>query len=69
MGVLLWVVMACLCMCVFFSSLRGQVGNRREKVARASGALWKLMDGGDGSDDDNEEVTPLHVVEKAGRQW
>lgn len=44
------------------------MGNRREKVARASGALWKLMDGGDGSDEDNEKVNPLHVVGKAGRQ-
>lgn len=32
------------------------MGNRREKVARASGALWKLMDGADGSDMDDEEV-------------
>ena len=32
------------------------MGNRREKVAKASGALWKLMDGADGSDMDDEEV-------------
>lgn len=33
-----------------------QVGNRREKIAKSSGALWKLMNGGAESGDENEEV-------------
>lgn len=33
-----------------------QVGNRREKIAKSSGALWKLMNGGGESGEDNEEV-------------
>lgn len=31
-----------------------QVGNRRDKVAKASKALWKLMDGDEDSDDGDE---------------
>lgn len=34
-----------------------QVGNRRDKVAKASKALWKLMDGEEDSDDENESVS------------
>lgn len=33
-----------------------QVGNRREKVAKSSGTLWKLMDGDVGSSDEDDEV-------------
>ena len=33
-----------------------QVGNRRDKVAKASKALWKLMDGDEDSDDERDSV-------------
>lgn len=33
-----------------------QVGNRRDKVAKASKALWNLMDGDENSDDERESV-------------
>lgn len=36
-----------------------QVGNRRDKVAKASKALWDLMDGDENSDDERESVSCL----------
>ena len=32
------------------------MGNRRDKVAKASKALWKLMDGDEDSDDEHDSV-------------
>ena len=34
----------------------GQVGARREKVAKASTTLWKLIDGGADSNDEDDKV-------------
>ncbi len=33
------------------------MGNRRDKVARASKGLWKLMDGDQDSDDEDDSVS------------
>lgn len=34
-----------------------KVGHRRDKVAKASSALWKLMDGEGNSDNEGDEVS------------